>query len=117
MSIDQKKQLEQQLWNIPNTLNGLMYANEYQLYKLGLIFYNYLSEKIDLNVNKILSESAEAIKYREINESTLDGQEFLHAIKEEYSRLTSQSFAKPKLPLFSQPIYNNSYFVEIYFEN
>jgi type I restriction enzyme M protein len=29
MSIDQKKQLEQQLWNIANTLRGLMDADEF----------------------------------------------------------------------------------------
>ena len=44
MSIDHKKQLEQQLWNIANTLSGLMDANEFRDYTLGFIFYKYLSE-------------------------------------------------------------------------
>jgi hypothetical protein len=32
MSEDQKKQLEQQLWNIENTLRGKMEADEFGLY-------------------------------------------------------------------------------------
>ncbi|MDP1813268.1 MAG: type I restriction-modification system subunit M N-terminal domain-containing protein [Leadbetterella sp.] len=100
MSIDQKKQLEQQLWNIANTLRGLMDADEFRDYILGFIFYKYLSEKMELNANKILSESGETIKYREINENTVDGQEFLEAIKEETVESLGY-FLKPS-ELFSQ---------------
>ena len=46
MSEDQKKQLEQQLWNIANTLRGKMNADEFRDYLLGFIFYKYLAEKM-----------------------------------------------------------------------
>ena len=39
MSLDQKKQLEQQLWNIGNSLRGKMDADEFRDYLLGFIFY------------------------------------------------------------------------------
>jgi len=39
MSEDQKKQLEQQLWNIANTLRGKMDADEFRDYILGFIFF------------------------------------------------------------------------------
>ena len=45
MSEDHKRQLEQQLWNIANTLRGKMNADEFRDYILGFIFYKYLSEK------------------------------------------------------------------------
>ncbi len=41
MSEDQKKLLEQQLWNIANTLRGKMNADEFRDYILGFIFYKY----------------------------------------------------------------------------
>ena len=34
-----------------------------------------------------------------------------------FARHTSQSFAKPKEPLFSQRTDNNSYFAELYIDN
>jgi hypothetical protein len=37
MSEDKKKQLEQQLWNIANTLRGKMNADEFRDYTLGFI--------------------------------------------------------------------------------
>ena len=43
MSEDQKRLLEQQLWNIANTLRGKMNADEFRDYILGFIFYKYLS--------------------------------------------------------------------------
>jgi type I restriction enzyme M protein len=83
MSLDQKKQLEQQLWNIANTLRGKMDADEFRDYILGFIFYKYLSEKMELNANKILKDSGEAIEYQDINEATEEGKEYLQAIKDE----------------------------------
>ena len=59
-----------------------MDADKFWDYILGYIFYKYLSEKMELNPNKILSESGETIKYPEINENSVDGQKFLEAIKE-----------------------------------
>ncbi len=43
MSEDYKRVLEQQLWNIANTLRGKMNADEFRDYILGFIFYKYLS--------------------------------------------------------------------------
>lgn len=80
MSEEQKKQLEQQLWNIANTLRGKMNADEFRDYILGFIFYKYLAEKMELYANNILKQ--DKIKFREIEENTQDGQEYIEAIKE-----------------------------------
>lgn len=81
MSEDQKKALEQQLWNIANTLRGKMNADEFRDYILGFIFYKYLSERMDLYANTILK--SDGIKYKSIKEKTREGKEYLLAIKEE----------------------------------
>src|SRR5688500_1661145 len=81
MSEDQKKALEQQLWNIANTLRGKMDADEFRDYILGFIFYKYLSEKMDIYANTILK--SDGIKYKDIQEGTAEGEEYLDAIKEE----------------------------------
>jgi type I restriction enzyme M protein len=80
MTESQKKQLEQQLWNIANTLRGKMDADEFRDYILGFIFYKYLSEKMHLYANKILKE--DGIKYEDIKEKTKEGKAYLAAIKE-----------------------------------
>ena len=81
MSEDQKRQLNQQLWNIANTLRGKMGADEFRDYILGFIFYKYLSEKMELYANGILKE--DKLNYIDISESTKQGQEYLEAIREE----------------------------------
>lgn len=81
MSEDQKKVLEQQLWNIANTLRGKMDADEFRDYILGFIFYKYLAERMELYANTILKQ--DKIKYRDINEKSKDGKEYIEAIKEE----------------------------------
>ncbi len=81
MSEDQKKQLEQQLWNIANTLRGKMNADEFRDYILGFIFYKYLSERMDIYANNILK--ADKIKYKDIKENTKQGKEYIAAIREE----------------------------------
>ena len=43
---EQKAKLEQQLWNIANTIRGKMDADDFRDYILGFIFYKYLSEKM-----------------------------------------------------------------------
>jgi len=62
MSDDQKRILEQQLWNIANTLRGKMNADEFRDYILGFIFYKYLSEKMEIFANGILMQ--DKIKFR-----------------------------------------------------
>ena len=54
MTEEQKKKLEQQLWNIANELRGKMDADEFRDYILGFIFYKYLSEKQYLYANTLL---------------------------------------------------------------
>lgn len=81
MSEDQKKILEQQLWNIANTLRGKMNADEFRDYILGFIFYKYLSERMDMYANSILK--ADKIKYRDIKENSKQGKEYIQAIREE----------------------------------
>ncbi len=81
MSEDQKRVLEQQLWNIANTLRGKMNADEFRDYILGFIFYKYLSEKMEIFANNILKQ--DKIKFREINAKTKKANEFIEAIKDE----------------------------------
>lgn len=81
MSDDQKRILEQQLWNIANTLRGKMDADEFRDYILGFIFYKYLSEKMELFANQILKQ--DKITYREINPRLENSKEYLEAIEEE----------------------------------
>ena len=81
MSEDQKKQLEQQLWNIANTLRGKMDADEFRDYILGFIFYKYLSERMHAYADSILKQ--DGIKYIDIKEDTATGKEYIEAIREE----------------------------------
>lgn len=81
MSEDHKKQLEQQLWNIANTLRGKMNADEFRDYILGFIFYKYLAEKMEIYANTILQP--DGIQFTDIDENTQEGQEYIEAIREE----------------------------------
>lgn len=81
MSEDQKKQLEQQLWNIANTLRGKMDADEFRDYILGFIFYKYLSERMELFANEILKQ--DKLSFISINNKMTDSNEYLEAIREE----------------------------------
>ena len=98
MTQEQKKQLEQQLWNIANDLRGKMNADEFRDYILGFIFYKYLSEKMHLYANKLLEE--DGVLYRDIKEDSSDGKEYLDAIREEALGKLGY-FLKPS-ELFSQ---------------
>ena len=98
MSEDQKKQLEQQLWNIANTLRGKMNADEFRDYILGFIFYKYLAEKMEIYANGILK--TDGIKYKSITETTKNGEEYIDAIREEALE-TLGYFLKPN-ELFSE---------------
>jgi type I restriction enzyme M protein len=81
MSEDHKRNLEQQLWNIANTLRGKMDADEFRDYILGFIFYKYLSEKMRMYADEILKE--DKIAYLDIQENTELGHQYLEAIREE----------------------------------
>lgn len=81
MSDEQRRLLEQQLWNIANTLRGKMDADEFRDYILGFIFYKYLSERMNDYADEMLSE--DGILYQSIDEESVDGKEYLEAIKTE----------------------------------
>ena len=93
MSEEQKKILEQQLWNIANELRGKMDADEFRDYILGFIFYKYLSEKQYIFANALL-ETENIKDYIKVTDA-----EDLEAIKEE-SLLKLGYFLKPN-ELFS----------------
>jgi type I restriction enzyme M protein len=88
MSEEFKRVLEQQLWNIANTLRGKMNADEFRDYILGFIFYKYLSEKMNIFADAILKQNE--IQFNKIKnlkehygkENDL-GSELIEAIKEE----------------------------------
>ena len=81
MGEEQKKALEQQLWNIANELRGKMDADEFRDYILGFIFYKYLSEKIEDFANELLK--VDNILYTSLDENNKDSKEYLDGIKEE----------------------------------
>ena len=77
----EKQKLEQQLWNIANTLRGRMGADDFRDYILGFIFYKYLSEKMYLYADKLLKP--DGMVYGDIDEATDTGQTYLTAIQDE----------------------------------
>jgi type I restriction enzyme M protein len=91
----QKRQLEQQLWNIANTLRGKMGADEFRDYILGFIFYKYLSEKMEMHANKILKPDHKI--YKDIRDDQAD---YINAIRED-ALGTLGYFLKPS-ELFSE---------------
>ena len=61
MSISEKQRQQQaelhaKLWTIANDLRGNMDASEFKNYILGLIFYRYLSEKVEKRVAELLKD-------------------------------------------------------------
>ena len=81
MGEEQKKRLEQQLWNIANELRGKMDADEFRDYILGFIFYKYLSEKMENYANELLEE--DNLLYTKLDINSEDSKEYLEAIKED----------------------------------
>ena len=58
-----------------------MDADEFRDYILGFIFYKYLSEKMYRYADSILLQ--DGIKYRDIQEDSAKGKQYIEAIKEE----------------------------------
>ena len=52
--INMNNNLEAKLWAVADELRGNMDASEFKNYMLGLIFYRYLSERIESHLNKEL---------------------------------------------------------------
>lgn len=80
MGEEDKKNLEQQLWNIADTLRGKMSPDEFRNYILGFIFYKYLSEKMETYADEILK--ADGVSFQSIDESSSSGEELLDAVRE-----------------------------------
>lgn len=78
MTEEQKKKLEQKLWDIANTLRGKMNADEFRDYVLGFIFYKYLSERLYIYANTVLA--VDGIDFADIGEETDDGRAILGAV-------------------------------------
>ena len=55
---DHKRQRQSQLWNIANDLRGNMGADEFHDCILGFIFFKYLSEKVELWADGLLTTIA-----------------------------------------------------------
>ncbi|MDK9870303.1 type I restriction-modification system subunit M N-terminal domain-containing protein, partial [Staphylococcus equorum] len=52
----QQAELQKNLWSIADDLRGNMDANEFKNYILGMIFYRFLSEKIEEQAQILLAE-------------------------------------------------------------
>lgn len=76
-----QQELKKQLWNIANTLRGNMSADDFRDYILGLIFYKYLSDKLNRYADLLLEQ--DGLHFAAIDEQSTDGQELLDAVKEE----------------------------------
>ncbi|MBT7349837.1 type I restriction-modification system subunit M, partial [candidate division WWE3 bacterium] len=94
----EKQKLEQQLWNIANTLRGKMGADDFRDYILGFIFYKYLSNKMHAYANEILKP--DGMTYKAIDENTEKGQQYLDAVRQ-MALDTLGYFLKPS-ELFSE---------------
>jgi type I restriction enzyme M protein len=79
MSEEERRRLQQQLWNIANTLRGKMGADEFRDYILGFIFYKYLSEKIQRFADAELAQ--ENLQFAEIKENTKEGKAYIAALE------------------------------------
>ena len=81
MGEENKKALEQQLWNIANELRGKMDADEFRDYILGFIFYKYLSEKIENFTNELLKE--DGITFTSLDSNNPEHEEILNSLKDD----------------------------------
>ncbi|MEZ9463729.1 type I restriction-modification system subunit M [Vibrio splendidus] len=66
---EHQQELQKQLWNIANTLRGNMSADDFRDYILGLIFYKYLSDKLNRYCDELLTE--DGIKFVESDDELL----------------------------------------------
>ena len=79
MSEEQRRQLQQQLWNIANTLRGKMNADEFRDYILGFIFYKYLSEKIERYANSLLEE--DGLKFYDLKDNDPNSTKIIEVVR------------------------------------
>ena len=81
MGEENKKALEQLLWNIANQLRGKMDADEFRDYILGFIFYKYLSEKIENFTNELLK--VDGITFTSLDSNNPEHEEILNSLKDD----------------------------------
>ncbi|WP_294703227.1 type I restriction-modification system subunit M [uncultured Fusobacterium sp.] len=86
---EHQAELEKRLWAIANELRGNMGADEFRNYILGLIFFKFLSEKIEKTGNDILSE--DEMKFEDIEGKD----EYIEAVRE-YCINSIGYFIEPK---------------------
>jgi type I restriction enzyme M protein len=98
MTEDQRRQLQQQLWNIANTLRGKMSPDDFRDYILGFIFYKYLSEKIERYANEQLAQ--ENLTFKSLNEKNQKDQTYIEAVKD--ASLSELGYFLKPSDLFSQ---------------
>ena len=77
MTESQRRILESKLWAIASELRGNMGADEFRDYILGLIFYKYLSEKVEEVANKELE--ADGVTFIE----AIENEELINELREE----------------------------------
>lgn len=65
-----QQELQKQLWNIANSLRGNMSADDFRDYILGLIFYKYLSDKLNRYCDELLIE--DGVKFVESDEELIN---------------------------------------------
>jgi type I restriction enzyme M protein len=98
MTEDQRRQLQQQLWNIANTLRGKMSADDFRDYILGFIFYKYLSEKIERYADEQLDQ--ENLTFKNLNDKNQKDQTYIEAVKD--ASLSELGYFLKPSDLFSQ---------------
>ena len=98
MTEDQRRQLQQQLWNIANTLRGKMSADDFRDYILGFIFYKYLSEKIERYADEQLAQ--ENLTFKNLNDNNQKDQTYIEAVKD--ASLSELGYFLKPSDLFSQ---------------
>lgn len=86
---EHQAELEKRLWAIANELRGNMGADEFRNYILGLIFFKFLSEKIENTGNDILAE--DEMKFVDIEGKD----EYIEAVRE-YCVNSIGYFIEPK---------------------
>ncbi|MBD8038724.1 type I restriction-modification system subunit M [Solibacillus sp. A46] len=69
----QQAELHKKLWDMANDLRGQMEASEFKDYILGLIFYRYLSEKVEVRANELLKEDNTTFEKAWENEEYREG--------------------------------------------
>lgn len=92
----QQAELHKKLWAMANDLRGQMEAYEFKDYILGLIFYRYLSEKVESRAATLLAE---------------DGLSFAEAWKNEEYRSELSAYLIDELGYVVEPQYLFSSFI------